>query len=179
MVTGRDTGTCPASGPRLGLAPDLPLLRDGFERVRRRRGTPRRNGGLCSGYPKTYPVPVKRLRRPLSLLLCLSFLWAQMAVAAFACHAPEAMHAATAAAAPCHGEAAAAPADPRCRPHCDPQPPLPDTAKLPVFAPLGGSPHAGELVVRLGPGGDRAQAVVEVAPHASPPLIDLYAHRLI
>ena len=122
---------------------------------------------------------MKRLRRPLSLLLSVSFLWTQVAVAAFACHSPEAVHASTAAAAPCHGEAGAAPADPRCQPHCNPQPPLPDTAKLPVFAPLGGSPHAGVLVVRLGPGGDRDQVMVEVAPHPSPPLIELYAHRLI
>lgn len=122
---------------------------------------------------------VKRLRRPLSLLICLAFLWTQVAVAALACDPADAHAAALSSAAPCHGEAAPAPADPRCQSHCHPQPPLPDTAKLPLFAPLGGSEHAGVLVLRLDAGGQRAQPAIATLPHASPPLIDLYAHRLI
>jgi hypothetical protein len=123
-------------------------------------------------------VAVKRLRRRLSVLICLAFLWTQVAVAALACDPAHAPAAASSTAAPCHGETAAPPADPRCQPHCHPQPPLPDTAKLPVFAPLGGSPFAGMLVTCLDAGGHRALPAVAVQPHASPPLIDLYAHRL-
>lgn len=122
---------------------------------------------------------VKRLRRPLSLLICLAFLWTQVAVAALACDPSDAHAAAQSTVAPCHGEPAATPADPRCQLHCHPQPPLPDTAKLPVFAPLGGSPHAGVLVACLDAGGHRALPAAAAQPHASPPLIDLYAHRLI
>lgn len=124
-------------------------------------------------------MPVKRLRRPLSWLICLAFLWTQLAVAAFACDMPDRTTAAAAAAAPCHGAAAAQPADPRCNPHCHPQPPLPDTAKLPQFAPLGGSPYAGLLVARLDAGAHQVPPAGALPPHPSPPLIDLYAHRLI
>lgn len=122
---------------------------------------------------------MKRLRRPVSLLVCLAFLWMQVAVAAFACDsAPHAAPAAQTAPA-CHGADPAPPADPRCQPHCHPQPPMPDSAKLPVFAPIAGSAWAGALPLRLPAQGEAGHGHRTTAPHASPPLLDLYAHRLI
>ena len=101
---------------------------------------------------------VKRLRRPLSLLICLAFLWTQVAVAALACDPSDAHAAAQSTAAPCHGEPAATPgrsALPAALPSAAATAGHGQAAGQ--FAPLGGSPHAGVLVLCLDAGGQRAQ----------------------